>query len=204
MDILLIEEENEVKAPEKLKEVLEKIHNLNHKIAITTYSAYPEIVALTLKSIGLSEEILNNIEIVFGRPEGIRPNIDGKNLHIKEALRKFNIDENSKKVILIDDTVINTKLAKILGYQTIEATPTSSDYLQELDSFIDDISKNNSLLNEFSVPDETINSPYEKKEIDKKELTIEKNEVVDLKLDQNDKICYYDSLSGEIEHKEDF
>jgi len=87
-----------------------------HKIAITTYSKYPEVISPTLRKMGLSDnEILQIVEVAF-LPLDQRV---GKGGHIEEAMRKTGVNDRAN-VWLVDDSANNCNLARNAGYSVVE------------------------------------------------------------------------------------
>ena len=107
----------------------------NHKIAITTFSAYPEVISPTLRILGLLEEEIIKIKIISGPP--INKEL-GKLEHIEKAMSFFHIVEKSD-VYLIDDSIENYQLAIIGGYNAVKVPIEDSiEYFQELPIIIQD------------------------------------------------------------------
>lgn len=63
-----------------------------HKVAITSFTLYPEVILPTLKKLGLADKYIRQICIVGGFPNHNQPNNspDGKEQHIAAALQYFN------------------------------------------------------------------------------------------------------------------
>jgi hypothetical protein len=78
-----------------------------HKVAVTTYSLYPEVVNPTLKHMGLSDSEINQVEIIAFLP---KDQSIGKTGHIKKAMETFQISDKSI-VYLIDDSDNNCNVA---------------------------------------------------------------------------------------------
>lgn len=98
--------------PEEIKIMLELAFAKNIKIAIVTFNQYPDLIFYTLKALGISEEALKSMVVVYGG--------DGnKNLHIKGAMECLDIQE--KGVLFIDDNRTNIKAAEKVGYNCLLA-----------------------------------------------------------------------------------
>jgi hydroxymethylpyrimidine pyrophosphatase-like HAD family hydrolase len=105
-----------LKNPDLMRQAIQTAIKNGHKVAITSYNMYPEVIKPVLAYMGLSELELQNIVIVGGFPanDGSLNTTDlnrsialqyGKSLHIKAAMIAHNIKHNS--VILLDDSPRN-------------------------------------------------------------------------------------------------
>jgi hypothetical protein len=133
--------------PELTAATIKSILANGHKVAVTSYTLYPEVVAPTFRRMGLSENEISQIAIVGGFPEA-DGHLDltgkkglhaphGKQPHILEA--KNILSALDYKVILIDDSPGNIKKARQDNHIGIEAPKggRSEEYLIELLGYVD-------------------------------------------------------------------
>lgn len=103
-----------VRNPNKLKDVINKLLEQGHKIAIVTFSGYPDSILVILEKVGLSEEQIKNIPIIGGFPKGGVSDPNCKMEHIEKAKELTGIRDN-KDVILVDDSEANINAAQQNG-----------------------------------------------------------------------------------------
>jgi hypothetical protein len=133
--------------PELTAATIKSVMAHGHKVAVTSYTLYPEVVAPTFRTMGLSEAEISQIAIIGGFPD-VDGHLDltgtkglhaehGKQPHIIEA--KNILSAVDYKVILIDDSVGNIKKAKQDSHIGIEAPKggRSEEYLLELLGYVD-------------------------------------------------------------------
>lgn len=106
---------------EMAQTIREAIDN-NHKIAITSFTHYPEVVLPTLKKLGLEDKYIQQICIVGGYPDHGNPDKspDGKEQHIAAAIQHFNNQGAGLKredTMLVDDSTHN--LSKVPSGATV-------------------------------------------------------------------------------------
>lgn len=129
-----------------------------HKIAITTLSDYPEVIAPALQKLGLTEDEIREIKIIAGPSSS---SYRGKLKHIKKAMDHFGIT-TEQLVYLIDDDQENCSLAEKNGYGAIKVEATDSQgYLTKL----------NDLLTIKSTTDEFTQDKIFNKEAKRSEIT---------------------------------
>jgi len=128
-----------------------------HKMAITSYTLYPEVIPLYLIAMGLTEDEVAQIPVIGGFPSKVEPGtIDltgnegldfnyGKSLHIEAAKKAHGIKHN--KVILIDDSKGNCKVAQSQGQIGILVPKFENPPIGYL----------NDLLNEIATPSASYN-----------------------------------------------
>ncbi|MCS5707460.1 hypothetical protein CC99x_000935 [Candidatus Berkiella cookevillensis] len=114
-----------------------------HKVAITSFTLYPEVVLPTLQKLGLEDKYIQQICIVGGFPDHNTPDNspDGKEQHIAAAIQHFNNQGAGLTRIdamLVDDTTNNldkappgTTNVAVPKYQNL--TPT---YFETIKSFV--------------------------------------------------------------------
>ncbi|MGE4349540.1 MAG: hypothetical protein AB7D28_07225 [Candidatus Berkiella sp.] len=119
---------------DELLKTFKQILEHGHKIAITTWSDYPEVVAPTLKHIGLNETEIKQIYIASGRPENQALR---KEAHIEGAKKHFSIQDNAY-VVLIDDDQMNVLHAQKNGQIGILVDADDNDalYLKQVHSML--------------------------------------------------------------------
>lgn len=96
---------------EMAQTIREAIDN-GHKIAITSFTHYPEVVLPTLKKLGLEDKYIQQICIVGGYPSHGKPDgsPDGKEQHITAAIQHFNkqgVGLRREDTMLVDDSTHN-------------------------------------------------------------------------------------------------
>lgn len=96
---------------DELLKTFKQILESGHKIAITTWSNYPEVIVPTLKHIGLNDAEIKQLYIAWGLPEN---QALYKETHIERAKKHFSIQDNSY-VVLIDRDQINVLQAQKNG-----------------------------------------------------------------------------------------
>lgn len=118
-----------------LLQTFRSILSKGHHIAITTWSEYPEVIAPTLRKLGLNPEEIAQIHIESGIPSSLEGR---KSNHIARAKQHFGIT-NNKNVFLIDDDELNILQAQHEGQVGIHvASPkTNKEYLQDIIKLID-------------------------------------------------------------------
>lgn len=121
------------------KQILEK----GHKIAITTWSDYPEVIVPTLKHIGLNDAEIKQIFIASGLPED---QTSRKETHIERAKKHFSI-QNNKHVVLIDDDQMNVLHAQKNGQIGILVEPDDNNalYLKQAQSLFSENTVNSNV-----------------------------------------------------------
>lgn len=127
----------------------------NHLVAITSYTAYPEIIPHMLQRLGLSAEEVAKIKIISGFPtlngtldpigrQTINANL-GKELHIRAAQQWASQQGHTigdEAVILIDDSQNNVDVARRSKHQAIKAPRADfensqfGDYLFQLEKIV--------------------------------------------------------------------
>ncbi|MCS5708970.1 hypothetical protein CC99x_008655 [Candidatus Berkiella cookevillensis] len=119
---------------DELLKTFKKILENGHKIAITTWSDYPEVVVPTLKHIGLNETEIKQIYIASGLPENQALR---KETHIEGAKKHFSIQDNAY-VVLIDDDQMNVLHAQKNGQLGILVDADDNDalYLKQVQSML--------------------------------------------------------------------
>lgn len=130
---LLADPSTGLRNPEKLKQIIEKLINAGHKIAITTFSLYHDCVKYTLSTF-LNEDIANQIHIISGFPTMGSTDPNGKWLHISKVMELSSI-EDPTSCMLIDDSLSNILSAKNHSvFTTIvpEHSYQSNEYLDEV------------------------------------------------------------------------
>lgn len=83
------------------------------RVAITSFTKYPEVIEPTLEKIGLTKDEIAKIYIVGGFPSHGKPDgsPNGKQEHIEQAMKHFGITD-PKNVMVVDDTENNLKKAE--------------------------------------------------------------------------------------------
>lgn len=95
-----------------------------HKVFITSLSAYPGLIKLTLENLELTEEILEQITILSGVIKEEDHEETGKNTHITEIKKMLMIETiNNNLITLIDDDHRCVWAAEKKGYNTLHVTP---------------------------------------------------------------------------------
>ena len=118
------------KNPDQMRDFIRSALQNGHKICITSFTQFPEVFKSTLQKIGLTEDEISKIGLVYGLPKN---QSQGKQDHINAAMRTNNITDK-RQVCLIDDDENNCNLARANGMQAItvpkqvNAAPT---YLNE-------------------------------------------------------------------------
>lgn len=105
--------------------------NNGHKVAITSYSEYPEVIIPTFKKMGLNDDEINQIIKISFLPNDQRI---GKQQHIELAMKTTGISDKTN-VYLIDDSKHNCKIAKLLGFNVVlvpEAQDATPEYLNNV------------------------------------------------------------------------
>ena len=126
---------------ERISDVLNKILDAGHYIAITSFGLYPEILKKNILELGIPE---GKIFILRCTEEDLKPdypscplineNPQGKARYISVAMDHFGLDvKEVNRVILIDDSIKNIEIAKNDGIHTIQADGTGSFYQACLD-----------------------------------------------------------------------
>ena len=138
------------KNPKQLIDMIQQALRNGHKVAITSYSAYPlvieESLRILLKDSGLSQDEIASIHVVGGFPYsnaagyGIdatgQIEIDktfGKELHIAEAQEHFNkqgCEFTPGSIVLADDDVHNVSRARAAGHVGIDVPGGSATYFE--------------------------------------------------------------------------
>lgn len=118
---LLDDEASGLKNPKALVKAIQTARKNGHKIAITSWTLYPEVVKPTLerllrKDYGLTQDDIDNIFIVGGFPTsddrldpygfGYPDTEKGKSLHIEKAMEHYKLNKTTP-VVLIDDSAHN-------------------------------------------------------------------------------------------------
>lgn len=93
---------------ERFRDILAK----GDKLAITSYSKYPAVMFEKLEAIGLTSKELAQIAIVSGLPDQKDMPSLGKSEHMKRACESFGLDPKNTKVVLIDDSENNIRVAR--------------------------------------------------------------------------------------------
>lgn len=97
--------------PENLKAMLDRFIEQGWKVAITSFTSYPEGIIAVLKRLGFSPDEIKNIPIVAGLSK-VRPIY--KSEHITKAMELTGVKEKAP-VILVDDDYANIKGARFNG-----------------------------------------------------------------------------------------
>ncbi len=123
-----------------------------HKVAIVSFTLYPEVAAQTLKAIldPNSEKYLKEICIVGGFPSDNNPDNTplGKEEHINAALWHFKnkgVIIDRKDAILVDDTSRNLDIAKQYGNGIVQVPKYPDNHPQHNRVYIDDIKRYTSM-----------------------------------------------------------
>jgi FMN phosphatase YigB (HAD superfamily) len=128
----------DLKHPEKMLELMKKILANGDKIAIATFSRYPDVIKLYLTELGLTTDELENIIIEHGLPEdGGRTH--GKNKHIEKIVTEIehkNPGITIGTITLVDDSPNNVEKAEGEGYKVITVPQNNTDT-----KFLEDIEK---------------------------------------------------------------
>lgn len=120
-----------LKNGEETKQFIRLALSNGHKVAVTTYSKYPEVIVPTFQKMGLLEEEIDQIIQVAYLPPDQRV---GKGGHIETAMRQCNVTDRAN-VWLIDDSSNNCSMARSAGYNVVEVSDdidASADYFQPL------------------------------------------------------------------------
>lgn len=108
------------------------------KIAITSYTGYPETIPVILGMIGLNEDEKAKVQCASFTPpcgpHGEKTPNYGKNHHIERAIRAFGGHIEPHEVVLVDDRLEHFALAKVHGYNVVWVQGSENDtgYLKEL------------------------------------------------------------------------
>ena len=111
-----------LKNPNEMKAFIESSIQAGHKVAITSFTSYPEVIEPTLKKMGLSDETISKIDRVAFLP---KDQSQGKAQHMDIAMQNAGITDKSK-VTLIDDDERNCRIARRAGMNAIEV-PTEKN-----------------------------------------------------------------------------
>jgi len=114
------------KNPAELKDVIQTALKSGHKIAITSFTLFPEVIKPTLVKIGLAEEEIKQIHLECFL---LQDQQQGKIPHMIQAMDHFNIDDRSQ-VILIDDNSNNCQTARANGFKAVDV-PVEPDAAPE-------------------------------------------------------------------------
>ncbi|TSJ81059.1 MAG: HAD family hydrolase [Candidatus Cardinium sp.] len=97
--------------PERLKHIIDRLLAQKHKIAITTFSGYPDSIKVLLEKLGFNKDQIKNIPIIGGFPQGGVYDPNCKMEHIKKAMELTGIAHHFN-VVLVDDNEDNIGVAK--------------------------------------------------------------------------------------------
>lgn len=134
INTLLQDEDHGPNNPIQLRESIRTALNMGHKVAITSFTLFPEVVIPTLEAIGLSRQEIEQIYVVGGFPRDNDFNL-GKIDHIQEAMKHFAIT-NKDNVMLVDDTNNNLRIAKRNGFRNTVLVASDEDYFVKINAFI--------------------------------------------------------------------
>jgi hypothetical protein len=128
---LLDDPNSGLKNGEAAKQFIQLALSNGHKIAVTTYSKFPEVISPTFRKMGLTEEEISQIVQVAFLPMDQRV---GKGGHIEEAMQKTGVLDRAN-VWLVDDSANNCNLARASGYKVVEVpepADAAPDYYRSL------------------------------------------------------------------------
>ena len=101
-----------------------------HKVAVTTYSLFPEVCEPAMKKLGLAADIITQIPCIAYLPQD---QSSGKTRHMIDALEAHNLpsDTHPSKLMLIDDSANNCHVAQKTGFLHVKVPddPSAIDYL---------------------------------------------------------------------------
>lgn len=138
-------DEKGIKNKQMLCDTIRQALANGHKVAITSFCKFPEMIEPILVRIGLTDDERLQIIRVLGYPSdkgeptmqgGSPKHIDRKNQHIKVAKELAGVNHNPN-VHLIDDDIINCDCAKSEGYR-VHKVPADGEktYLAELHDYV--------------------------------------------------------------------
>ncbi len=127
-------EKHDILNQSELLKTFKMILKKGHYLAITTWSEYPEVIAPTLKKLGLTETEIAKIHIESGLPASSN---HFKSKHIERAKKHFGVTDNSQ-VWLIDNDEQNIAQARKEGQINIAVRNphTSTSYLDIIHIFL--------------------------------------------------------------------
>ena len=126
--------EHQIHNQTELLDIFKMILRKGHRLAITTWSEYPEVIIPTLKKLGLTAVEIDMIHIVNGLPNTAQ---DRKSLHIQNAKKHFGIEDDAN-VCLIDDDEKNINQAIKDGQIGIHVKDAqrNTEYLDQLKNIL--------------------------------------------------------------------
>jgi hypothetical protein len=105
-----------------MKQFIQTALGNGHKVAVTTYSLFPEVCTPTFLRMGLSTDEIAQIPCVAFLP---KDQSQGKTQHIQQAMQLTGITDKSS-VVLVDDSENNCQVAHTSGCLFVKV-PESKD-----------------------------------------------------------------------------
>lgn len=116
-----------IQDPEGLKSLFNNILSSGHKIAITSFTKYPDVIAVMLNHLALTPEQIKDINIIGGFPKDGPRAPNRKTEHIESAMYLAGVHDKHN-VVLIDDSKDNIENAKQQGIQTVHVAKGRADW----------------------------------------------------------------------------